>query len=204
MKPQVVVFDLGKVLLDFDYSITAGHLAELCDVSVDGILDTINQSHLLLDYEEGKLSTDEFYGKVCEKTGYRGEFEIFRDAFADIFSEIPEMVNLRERLKAAGIPCFIFSNTNEIAVHHIKRKFPFFNEFDGYVYSYLEKSMKPAAAIYEVVESRTGHCGDEVIYLDDRLENVRAGAARGWQTVHHVEPSSSIAAVEATGLLQPA
>lgn len=201
MKPEVVVFDLGKVLLDFDYSITARHLAELCEVSPEGILETIDQSHLLLDYEEGKLSTDEFYGKVCEQTGYRGDFETFRDAFADIFSEIPPMVDLQRRLRAAGVPCYIFSNTNEVAIHHIKRNFSFFGEFDGYVYSYLEKSMKPDTPIYEAVEAKTGKSGEAVIYLDDKAENVAAGAARGWQTVHHVDPTSSIAAVAATGLL---
>lgn len=201
MKPDAVIFDLGKVLLDFDYSITAGHLAELCEVSTQGILDTIDQTHLLLDYEEGKLTTDEFYAKVCEQTGYRGDFETFRDAFADIFSEIPEMVNLQRRLKEAGVPCYIFSNTNEIAIHHVKRNFPFFGGFDGYVYSYLEKSMKPDALIYDAVERLTGKSGTSLIYLDDRAENIESGAARGWQTIHHVASTSSIAAIEAAGLL---
>lgn len=202
MKPEAVIFDLGKVLLDFDYGITARHLAEHCNVSAQGIVDTIDQTHLLLDYEEGKISTDEFYAKVCEQTGYRGEFETFRDAFADIFSEIPEMVNLQRRLKEAGVPCYIFSNTNEVAIHHVKRNFPFFGGFDGYVYSYLEKSMKPDAPIYGAVERETGKSGAALIYLDDKAENIAAGAARGWQTIHHVNPQTSVAGIEGAGLLQ--
>lgn len=201
MKPAAVVFDLGKVLLDFDYAITAGHLAELCDVSAVELQQTIDQSHLLLDYEEGKLSTEEFYRAVGEKTGYRGPYEKFREAFADIFAEIPPMVELHGRLRSAGVPCFIFSNTNEVAIHHIKRNFPFFKNFDGYVYSYVEKSMKPAPRIYEAVERETGRRGGALLYIDDRAENVAGGQARDWQTVHHVSPEKTIMAVVESGLL---
>ncbi|MGB0578335.1 MAG: HAD family hydrolase [Limisphaerales bacterium] len=200
MKPEAAVFDLGKVLLDFDYSITARALAELCDVTAEELQATIDQTSLLLDYEAGKISTDEFYQTVCKKTGYRGAFEKFSDAFADIFSEIPEMVGLHARLKAAGVPCFIFSNTNEIAIHHIKRNFAFFGTFDGYVYSYVEKAMKPEESIYRAVERETGRSGQQLIYIDDRLENIEQGREMGWQTVHHISPAESIAAFAATGL----
>lgn len=200
MKPEAVVFDLGKVLLDFDYAITARQLAELCDVTAEDLKATIDQTRLLLDYEGGKISTDEFYKMVCEQTGYRGAFEKFSDAFADIFSEIPPMVALQARLKEEGVPCFIFSNTNEIAINHIKRNFPFFATFDGYVYSYVEKAMKPEESIYRAVERETKRSGQQLIYIDDRPENIEKGKAMGWQTVHHVSPEASIAAFAAAGL----
>ena len=200
MKPELAVFDLGKVLLDFDYSITARHLAELCEVSATELQETIDQSHLLLDYEAGKLTTDEFYAAVRGRTGYRGTFEQFREAFADIFSEIPEMVGLHGNLKNAGVPCFIFSNTNELAIRHIRRNFRFFNGFDGYVYSYEEKAMKPEARIYEAVEKATGRSGGQLLYIDDRAENIEQGRARGWRTVHHESPAASIAAFHAHDL----
>lgn len=202
MKPEAVVFDLGKVLLDFDYAITAGHLAEMCDVSAGELQEVIDQSHLLLDYEAGKLTTEEFYQSVCEQTGYRGAYEKFREAFADIFSEIPAMVELHRRLRSDGVPCFIFSNTNEVAIHHIKRNFPFFKDFDGYVYSYVEQAMKPATPIYEAVERETGRSGRALLYIDDRAENVEGGRSRGWQTIHHVSPEQTIAAVGESGLLR--
>jgi 2-haloacid dehalogenase len=202
MKPEVAVFDLGKVLLDFDYMITARQLADDCDVSAEGLLRLIDQTRLLLDYEEGKTTTDEFYSEVCRQTGYRSSFEKFRDAFAGIFAESPAMVSLHARLKSVGIPCFIFSNTNEIAIHHVRRKFPFFAKFDGYVFSYEHKSMKPDARLYECVEEATGRSGAAIIYIDDRAENIAAAKPRGWQTVHHTAPELSIAAFESLGLLE--
>ncbi|MBG87889.1 MAG: hypothetical protein CMO80_13430 [Verrucomicrobiales bacterium] len=192
MKPEVAVFDLGKVLLDFDYRITAGLLADDCRVSADELLAMIDQTKLLLDYEEGKMTTDEFYAQVCERAGYTSTFEKFRDAFADIFSEIPPMIDLHARLKTAKIPCFIFSNTNEIAIHRIRRNFPFFGNFDGYVFSYEHKSMKPDSALYEAVEKISGRSGEAILYIDDKKENIVGGKTRGWQTVHHTAAETSI------------
>jgi HAD superfamily hydrolase (TIGR01509 family) len=56
--------------------------------------------------------------------------------------------------------------------------------------------MKPEAKIYEVLEKLAGRRGADIIYLDDRPENVAAGAARGWRTILHETPDKTRAAVE--------
>ena len=48
--------------------------------------------------------------------------------------------------------------------------------------------MKPDAKIYEALETMTGKRGAEILYLDDRPENVDAGAARGWQVILQTDP----------------
>jgi len=83
----------------------------------------------------------------------------------------------------------------------VERNFPFFAGFDGYVYSHIVGAMKPAAKIYEAVESLSGQRGEALLYIDDRAENYLAGRERGWQAIHHVSVEQTIAAVEATGLL---
>ena len=61
--------------------------------------------------------------------------------------------------------------------------------------------MKPDAKIYEVVEAMTGRCGEAILYMDDRAENVEAGAQRGWQTILQVSPDTTIGRIRALGLL---
>jgi FMN phosphatase YigB (HAD superfamily) len=61
--------------------------------------------------------------------------------------------------------------------------------------------MKPDAKLYEVVESKTGARGAEILYLDDRPENIAAGAERGWQVILQESPEKTRAAVERLGLL---
>ncbi|MBX3746759.1 MAG: HAD family phosphatase [Verrucomicrobiae bacterium] len=200
-RPAAVVFDLGRVLLDFDYGLVVGRVAAKAATGTAELQRIFLESPLLPAYERGELSSEGFYEAVREATGFRGDYPEFAGYFADIFSEIPPMVALHEVLRASGVPTFIFSNTNALAIEHIRRNFPFFGRFDGYVLSYEHGSMKPSAPLYEVVERLTGRSGADLLYLDDMAENVAAGRDRGWQAIHHVNPADSRSRVAATGLL---
>src|SRR5208283_5197618 len=105
--------------------------------------------------------------------------------FADIFTEVPPMIELHAELRRRGFKTYIFSNTNDLAVEHIRRNFSFFGNFDGYIYSYEVGAMKPNAKIYTALEQVATRRGSEIIYLDDRPENVAGGLARGWQAILH-------------------
>ena len=191
-----VVFDLGRVLVDFDYSIAARKIAAHGDLTPIEIEALIGQSGLIIDYELGRVKRREFFGQICRATGFRGTIDEFGGFFADIFTPIPPMIELHAKLHHGGIPTYIFSNTNDLAIEHIRRNFPFFRDFDGYIFSYEIGAMKPGAKIYEALEKLSGCHGKEIIYLDDLPENVAAGAARGWRTILHETPGKSRAALE--------
>ncbi len=202
MEPQkIVVFDLGKVLVDFDYRIAISRIAARSTLPPDGIKTFLGQSHAIIDYEAGRLTREEFYERARKATGFRGTLEEFGEFFADIFTEIPPMIEIHAELRRRGIPTYILSNTNDLAVEHIRRSFPFFRNFDGYIYSYEVGAMKPEAKIYEALEKLAGRRGADIVYLDDRPENVGGGAARGWRTILHETPGKTRAALEKFKLL---
>ena len=132
---------------------------------------------------------------------HKSHLDEFGGFFSDIFVPIAPMVALQAELRERGIPTYIFSNTNDLAVSHIRGRFPFFGNFDDYIFSYEHGAMKPDARLYEVVEKKSGHRGAELLYLDDRAENIAAGAARGWQVILQESPEASRAAIEKLGLL---
>lgn len=200
-KPSVVVFDLGKVLLDFDYGIMTRQLEPLCRVKGAELKQVIDQSPLLHQYETGLINTPQLFAAFGQQAGYTGSLDEFSAAFADIFTAIPAMVELHAQLNQKGCPTFIFSNTNELAVGHVRRQFPFFANFTGYVFSHEVGAMKPATKIYEAVEALTGKQGPEILYIDDRQENIDAGAARGWHAIFHQHPHMTRQAVTQHGLL---
>ena len=189
---KAVIFDLGKVLLEFDYHRAASVLGPLSAVPAPEFKRIIDQTPLLHRYETGLMTTAEFLSEVRLVTGYHGPDSLFHDTFGDIFWEIPAMIALQQQLKARGIPTFIFSNTNELAIRKIQSRFPFFAGFSGYIYSYEVRSMKPAAGIYEAMESMAGAKGADLVYIDDRLENIEAGAARGWEALLHADPAVTV------------
>lgn len=197
-----VVFDLGKVLLDFDYDIVVRGLASRGSrLGLPEIRRLLVDSPLLPAFEHGRLSSREFFEAIRAETGYPGTFEEFAALFADIFSEIGPMVALQARLRDLGIPTFIFSNTNELAIDHVRQRYPFFAHFDGYILSYEHGAMKPEPALYEVVERLSGRRGPQLVYLDDRAENVEAGATRGWHAILHTDPAVSRQRLTALGVL---
>jgi HAD superfamily hydrolase (TIGR01509 family) len=194
--PSAVVFDLGKVLVDFDYNISSRRIAAQAGMGGSEVFKILWESPMALRLESGALTTEAFYDEVRAATGFRGALGEFTDYFADIFTEIQPMTALHAALRARGMPTYIFSNTNDIAIRHIRQRFPFFANFDGYILSYEHGVMKPDAAIYEIVERQTGHNGDAILYLDDRPENVAAGAQRGWRALLHENPEKTRQAVE--------
>ncbi len=195
MTPSAIVFDLGKVLLDFDYGRAARALAPHSRLDPEAFRSVLDQSPLLHQYESGEIDTDTFLSGVREQTGYRADDTLLRTAFGDIFDEIGPMVALHATLRRRGTPAYIFSNTNALAVDHVRRRFPFFNDFDGHVLSFEVGAMKPRPEIYQAVEQLTGRSGPEILYLDDRPENVAGGSDRGWQVILHSDPGTTIAAV---------
>ena len=192
----IVVFDLGKVLVDFDYSIAAKRVAAHCAKRIEDLHDVLGGSSILVQLESGLITRAQFFSEIQKLTGFAGTTDEFLGYFADIFFPMPPMIELHAGLREKKIPTYIFSNTNDIAVEHIRRRFPFFGHFDGYILSYEVGSMKPNTKIYEALEAMSGRRGADIFYIDDRLENVEAGAARGWQMVLHETPEKTRAALE--------
>jgi HAD superfamily hydrolase (TIGR01509 family) len=201
MKFSVLVFDLGKVLVDFDYSIAARRIVPLCASPCEPAKFFSEHAGLLADYEMGRLTTENFFKQIKAATGFSGTQAEFNTFFADIFTAIQPMIDLHGELKKTRLPAFIFSNTNDLAVEHIRRRFPFFSDFDGYVLSYEHGAMKPSAKLYEIVERASGRRGGEIVYIDDRPENVEAGIARGWSGILHESPAATREALQKLGLL---
>jgi glucose-1-phosphatase len=202
-RPKAVVFDLGKVLVDFDYQIALRRLAPLTDRTLEQLNALLNQSPLLFRYESGRMTSAEFYDAFRAASAFRGDFAGFSRIFADIFTPIGTMIDLHGELKARGLRTFVFSNTNEVQAGHIRQRFPFFRSIDGAILSFEHGAMKPEPRLYAVVERMTGCQGSDLFYLDDRPENVAVGRERGWQGIVHADPCATRRAMEAAGLLDP-
>jgi HAD superfamily hydrolase (TIGR01509 family) len=188
----VVVFDLGKVLLDFDYTRVFRRFSDAGGPAPDTVRQVLMESSLLAEYESGQLDSAAFYRRLRSELSLTLDYAAFRASFADIFSPIPEMIAAQANLRARGVPTFVLSNTNEIAVSHIRERYPFFHRFDGYALSHEVGAMKPATPIYEALEARARRTGSDLVYLDDLELNVAAAIARGWRALVHTSPQTSL------------
>ena len=195
--PTIIAFDLGKVLVDFDYTFAARKIASHSSKAPRDLHAFLGNSPILVEYESGRLTRRQFYDAICRAIGFRGNLAEFGSFFADIFTEMPPMTALHAELRQRGFKTYIFSNTNDLAIEHVRRNFPFFANFDGYVFSYEVGAMKPQPEIYAAMEKMSGKRGADLIYLDDRPENVESGAARGWRAILHESPEKTRQALAA-------
>jgi putative hydrolase of the HAD superfamily len=194
MKPAII-FDLGKVLVDFDYSIAARKIAARSSKAPEDLHAFLGSSPLLVEFESGRVTRAQFFDAVRDAVGFQGDLVEFGKFFAEIFAPIEPMIALHAELRQRCLPTFIFSNTNDLATEHIRRDFPFFQNFDGYILSYEVGAMKPQPEIYEAMEKMSGRRGADLIYIDDRAENIEGGKARGWRAILHETPEKTRAAV---------
>ena len=198
---RVVAFDIGKVLLDFDYGILVNRMVPMTNMDESGLNAFLNQSPLLAEYESGKLTSSEFIKVVQRETGFEGlesEFTVF---FEDIFTPITDVIEMHREIAESGMATYTFSNTNEMAVRYMSRAYGFWPRFTGHVLSYKVKALKPEAKMYKFLEKISGCRGGEIAYVDDRSENIEEARARGWKAIKQSTPNETRLALVELGVM---
>ena len=198
---RIVAFDIGKVLLDFDYGIFVNRMAPRTNMDESGLNSFLNQSPLLAKYESGQLTSSEFVEVVRQETGFGGLENEFAAFFEEIFTPIPDVIEMHRKIAESGMATYTFSNTNEMAVRHMSREYDFWSRFTGHVLSHEVKALKPETKMYEFLERVVGCGGDEIAYVDDRPENVEGGRARGWKAIEHRTPKETRLALVELGVI---
>lgn len=198
--PKAVVFDLGNVLLNFDYRRAVARIKQRCSLTEQELHALIAESDHFQKFESGEINGAEFFSAVQKASCFTGGADEFAEIFGDIFTEVPEMIAFNESLRARGIPTYILSNTNQFSIRFIERRYPFYRNFTGHILSFEHRVMKPAARIYDIVEERAGYRGKSLFYIDDRAENVEAAASRGWQVSWHTDPPKTLEIARNLGL----
>ena len=182
--PSVFVFDMGRVLLDFDPSLCIDpYLQDPADR--DEIIRSAFASAEWKMLDEGTITEEEALAIWQERLP-----EHLREPMATIFEnwhrympEIPAMCNLVRDLHAAGYPVYLLSNVS-VRFKKLKRLFTIFPILDGYVASAEEQVCKPNSRIYEILLERYGLSAEDCIFVDDLPANVEGAKAVGMQGYH--------------------
>jgi len=178
------LFDIGKVILDFDFGLGVERIHPRCSkVSAHGILPAI--ADLANELEYGRISTADYVREASERLGFSGSTDEFIRAFQDIFTPNAAMVDLIGKLKQTGHRLYLLSNTNDIHVPFFTREYPVFKHFSGAVYSHLEGVMKPEPAIFQAAIRKFGLTPERTIYIDDLEANVIGGREAGLLGIHY-------------------
>ena len=102
-------------------------------------------------YEEGLISSRDFFAKLRERYKLDLETEEFKEIWNNIFEEDPGVNEIILYLKEKGYPMFLLSNTNELHFTHIMEKYPIINYLDEWILSFEVGAKKPGEKIYNAI-----------------------------------------------------
>ncbi len=182
---KLFVFDLGNVILPFEHHQIAAKLHEVSLVrdrfTPDDIFGFLfdHARGFVNAYEEGLVSSKDFFMKLRERYKLDLEFEGFKEIWNNIFEEDPAVNEIILYLKEKGYPIFLLSNTNELHFAHIMEKYPIINYLDEWILSFEVGAKKPAEKIYDAIFEKKTVERHEVIYIDDIPAYIEAAAACG-------------------------
>lgn len=188
---DTVFFDIGNVLLSFDFAHASRKLAKMTRLGEAEITWMVAATAERTGYETGKCSSDEFMKEITNKLGIRVTRSEFREIWGDIFIENAEMVALARSLRGVK-KRHLLSNTNELHVEFFTEKFPIISEIEGFTYSHQEKMGKPDARIYQRALERAGADAAHSLFIDDREENVVAARQIGMRSVHYADKTKAM------------
>lgn len=175
------LFDIGNVILKFDFAIAAARLEPDSDLSAAAILDALRP--IQHDLEIGALGTEAFVADAIGRIGYRGSEAAFTRALQEIFTLNDPIAALIDQLAAQNRPLYLLSNTSGIHVDHFTREYRVFDHFHGAVYSHEARLMKPDPAIYRHASERFGIDPKETLFIDDGPGNIAAAEALGFSGI---------------------
>ncbi len=181
---NAVVFDLGNVLLPFDWDIAADRFCARCGCDRRRLDDYIVTTPFVQQLALGQITPARFFETLAGNFRFTGTFAEFAELWSDIFTEDRDMTRLAATLRG-HCRRFILSNTNAIHIEFIFSRFPFMRDFDGYVFSHEVGLEKPDPEIYRRLARQVGLTPARTVFIDDILANVEAARAEGWQGIHH-------------------
>jgi putative hydrolase of the HAD superfamily len=170
---KLFVFDLGNVILPFEHRQIASKLqvrsTDQVTLSSQRIFDIMFdlENGLVNPYEEGLMSTVEFFSELKRQFRLDMDIDAFKDIWNPIFREDREVNEAIVYLKEKGYPLFLLSNTNELHFSYIIDKYPIIHSFDEWLLSFEVGAKKPKRRIYEAIFEKMDVQPGEVFYIDD-------------------------------------
>lgn len=183
-KYSVIVFDLGNVLIPFDYSRMTDNLNSVKPGLGDKFYKRYKENyHVHRSFETWELSNDQFLDIMIEWCEGLVDREYFCKIYSDLFTENKEVSSLLPKLKE-NYTLVLLSNTNDIHKRYGWEKYEFLKNFDRLVLSHEAGAVKPEEKIYREVEEFTKKSSAEHIFIDDVKEYGLGAEKLGWDSIH--------------------
>jgi 2-haloacid dehalogenase len=200
-KPAAVVFDIGRVLFDWNLRhLFAKLIAD--EAELDWFLGNVVTEEWHFQSDAGRPLAEMVPELVARFPEHRPLIDAYVERFNETIAQpVPGTHDLVRRLSEAGVPLFALTNFGAEFWRGFRPHQPLFDLFADVVVSGEERSAKPEPRIYEIAEARFGVPPGRLFFTDDNPANVAAAGARGWQAHLFTDAAALERSLVASGLL---
>ena len=180
-----VVFDYGNVLCLEQTLDDMKAMALVCGIPQERFSELYWK--LRPPYDRGDMDGPAYWTAVASQH----ELGLSRDQVAALIKLDSESiirpnqgaVQWATLLRQEGFPLTLLSNMPLELSRHVTKSFPILSTFEHLIYSCDYRSIKPELAIYRICLELLKSAPRDILYLDDRAENVEAAARLGINSV---------------------
>jgi len=199
MAIKAVVFDVGSVLIDWDPKYLYRKLMSESDMDI--FLRDIcpYEWNLEMDRRNDLKWADYVEARAKLFPDHADHIRAYDRRWPEMVSgPIQGTVDIKAQLRAGGVPLYAITNYSQEKWALSQTLWPFLAEFDGVICSGQEGVMKPDPAIYHLLYDRFALNPSELIFIDDRAENIEAAEKTGMKG--HIFKDPDILRAELTSL----
>lgn len=182
MSIKVIIFDLGKVLFDYDLNLISSAFlpyAQKKESLQDIKKFMADNNDLFCKYEKGQISSADFYKSLSDVAGLDISYDKFCNLWNNIFEPIENMISFVSLLHGK-YRLAVLSNTNELHYEFLEKLYgKFLKNFDDFFLSYKMNLRKPEEEIYKKVIEYYGCNAKELFFTDDLSVNINAAKKCG-------------------------
>lgn len=187
---EVIIFDLGGVILNLDYSLTTKAFQSLGLKNFDEIYAQANQTSLFDDLETGKISAQFFINSLLPYLPQGVTANKVVHAWNAMILDFPqERLNLLIELRKTN-KVYLLSNTNEIHIQAVNRSLAKTTEkpleyfFDKVFLSHEVGLRKPNEEIFQYVCNDQNINPSTALFIDDTIRHVEGAKRVGLNAIH--------------------
>ncbi|WP_263365724.1 HAD family hydrolase [Edaphobacter bradus] len=184
---QAVLFDYGMVLSGPPDPAAWQRMRAISDLSEEAL--HAGYWAYRHDYDRDTLNARAYWAHVAshaETTFTPEQINGLIAADLDLWGELnPPMLTWAQSLQRAGVRTGILSNIGDAMSEGLLARFDWLSAFNHCTWSYALKLAKPEPAIYHAAAQGLATSPANILFVDDRAENVEAARATGMQAIQY-------------------
>ena len=182
-KTRAVIFDLGRVLIEVDFTRGLFRYRNPSGQKSDQeVLEELFSDPVFVDFNTGKITPEETYQLVREKYGLPIDYEVFVREWSNIFAPMDGMEALLTEV-ARKFPVGLLSDIDPLHWAYCRKNFTFLSIFTRPALSFEIGALKPAEICYLTAARNIGMAPEACLFIDDREVNVSGAIKAGMEAI---------------------